>query len=400
MSDFLNKAFSPARLGNLGLRNRIIKAATFEGKTPNGIPGDALRDFHKQLCNGGIAMTTLAYCATEADGRINNKMMYMGDHIRPQLTDIIADLKSTGARVSGQMAHCGHFSKNTELQRLKRPKGPSPMFSRIGMTAGMPWTDGMTEKDINYLIDTYYNAALFMKEVGFDAIEAHFGHGYGMSQFISPKTNKRTDKYGGSLTNRMRVPLRALEAVKKAVGDDVAILGKMGLTDAVKGGLTEEEAIEVAAHLDNGGIDALITSGGTSSYNVMYMFRGDSIADGMAEIMPNRVMKSVFKVVGPRLFKSYPYEELYLLEGCKRVRDRVKNAQLVYIGGCHTPQSIETVMREGIDFIQLGRPLLKDPNFVNNAKAQGMNYVNGCTHCNKCVPTIEAPEGISCALNN
>ncbi|AMO56795.1 NADH:flavin oxidoreductase [Endozoicomonas montiporae CL-33] len=170
MNNLLNKAFSPAKLGNLELRNRIIKAATFEGKTPGGIPGDALRHFHKQLCKGGIGMTTLAYCATEADGRINNKMMYMGDHIRPQLTDIISDLKSTGAKVSGQMVHCGHFSKNTDLQRLKRPKGPSPMFSGIGLTAGMPWTDGMTEKDIDYLVDTYYNAALFMKEVGFDAI--------------------------------------------------------------------------------------------------------------------------------------------------------------------------------------------------------------------------------------
>lgn len=81
-----------------------------------------------------------------------------------------------------------------------------------------------------------------MKEVGFDALEIHFGHGYGLSQFISLKTNKRTDKYDGSISNRMRLPLRVLEAVKKTVGDDLTVMGKMGLTDAVKGGLTEDEA--------------------------------------------------------------------------------------------------------------------------------------------------------------
>ena len=267
-------------------------------------------------------------------------MMYMGDYVRKPLGDMIADLKSTGAKVSGQMAHCGHFSKNRKLQRLKRPKGPTAMVNPLGLTVGKPWSDAMTEKDIDYMVNTYYEAGVMMKEIGFDAIEVHFGHGYGLSQFISPKTNKRTDRYGGSLDNRMRLPLRALEAVRKAVGDDFPILGKMGLTDAVRGGLSRDEAIEVAAHLDKGGIDALITSGGTSSYNVMHMFRGDSIAEGMAESQTNPIMKAAFRFMGPKMFKEYPYEELYFLEGCKRVRDRVKNAQLVYIGGCHTMESL------------------------------------------------------------
>ncbi|MGI9278567.1 MAG: NADH:flavin oxidoreductase [Endozoicomonas sp.] len=399
MSQYLDRAFTPARLGSLQLSNRIIKAATFEGRTPGGIPGKELYDFHRQFCEGGVGMTTLAYCATEADGRVSHDMMYMGDHIRPELTQMIHDLHKTGAKVSGQMAHCGYFSKNQQLQRGHKPKGPSIQFNTLGLTVGRPISGAMTEKDIDHMVETYRAAALYMKEVGFDAIEIHFGHGYGLSQFISPKTNRRTDQYGGSLNNRMRLPLRCLEAVKNAVGDDLAVIGKMGLTDAVKGGLQLEEAVEVAGMLDQAGIDGLITSGGTSSYNVMHMFRGTSIADGMAEMQSNRVMKTLFKVAGAKLFREYPYRELYFLEGCKRVRDRVRNAQMIYIGGCHTMESLETVMREGIDFVQLGRALIKDPSYVNNAMASGKKYVNGCTHCNRCVTMIEAPGGPHCPLN-
>ncbi|MGI9275848.1 MAG: NADH:flavin oxidoreductase [Endozoicomonas sp.] len=399
MSELLDKAFSPVKLGPIELRNRIIKAATFEGKTPDGVPGEAFHKFHREFCDGGIGMTTLAYCGSESDGRLSEQMMYMGDYIRPQLTDIIADLKSTGAKVSGQLAHCGHFSKNKNLQRHKRPRGPSKQINKLGLTIGRPWADAMTEKDIDHMVDTYYNAALYMKEVGFSAIEIHFGHGYGLSQFISPLTNKRTDNYGGSLMNRMRLPLRVLEAVKKAVGDDLAVLGKISMEDGIEGGQTIEESPEVAAMLDAGGIDAIITSSGTSSHNVMKMFRGASIGSGMAEAQNNYFMKTVYNIIGTKVFKPLPYHELYLLDDCKRIRDRVKNAKIAYIGGCHTMDSLETVMSEGIDFVQLGRALIKDPAYVNNAMAQQKSYVNGCSHCNRCVTKIEVPGGVFCPEN-
>jgi 2,4-dienoyl-CoA reductase-like NADH-dependent reductase (Old Yellow Enzyme family) len=401
MSEYLDKAFSPAVLGkSLEVRNRIIKAATFEGKTPGGMPGQALHDFHRELCDGGVGMTTIGYCTTEADGRISEEMMYLGDYARPQLTSMIADLKTTGTKVSGQMTHCGNFSKNRQLQRLKRAQGPSPQFNDLGLIVGKPWADGMTEADIDYLVDTYYNAALYMKEVGFDATEIHFSHGYGLSQFISPKTNKRSDKYGGSIENRMRLPLRILEAVRKAVGDDFPIMGKMGLTDgdAVKNGLTEDEAIRVAEMLDQGGIDALITSGGTSTHNTMWMFRGEPITKAMIATQTSPLMKMLFTMVGPMKWKNYPYEELFFLDGFKRVRDAVKNSQMIYIGGCHEMDSLEKVISEGADFVQIGRALIRNPNYVNDAMAQREQFHSGCTHCNRCVATIEAPGGVHCYL--
>jgi 2,4-dienoyl-CoA reductase-like NADH-dependent reductase (Old Yellow Enzyme family) len=399
MSDALTRAFSPALLGTLELKNRFIKAATYEGKSPDGVPGEVLLDFHRAIVEGGIAMTTLGYCTTEADGRINDQMMWMHEGIRPQLMHIIRELKQAApdVKVSGQLAHCGNFSKNRKLQRLKRPLGPSRRLNMLGLPSGLPLAGAMSVADIDYLVQTYHDAALFMQETGFDALEMHFSHGYALSQFISPKTNKRSDEYGGSLANRMRLPLRALEAVRKAVGDDFPVLGKMGLTDGVKDGLHIDEALEVAAMLDEGGVDALICSGGTSSFNPMVYFRGDTLDKGLLEVETNPIARLGLRLVGPSMFRHYPYEELYFMEGAKRVRDRV-SCQMVYIGGCTEVGSIETVMKEGFDFIQLGRPLIKDPNYVNNAMADA-SYSNGCTHCNRCAALIEAPGGIYCPLN-
>jgi 2,4-dienoyl-CoA reductase-like NADH-dependent reductase (Old Yellow Enzyme family) len=399
MNDYLDKAFSPATLGKLTLKNRIIKAATYEGKTPDGIPGELLLDFHRDMVEGGTAMTTIGYCTTEADGRINDQMMWMHDGIRDKLTHMNSELKKAApdVKISGQMTHCGNFSKNRKLQRLKRPLGPSRQFNMLGAPSGLPFAGAMTIVDIDYLVQTYHDAALLMKQTGFDAAEIHFSHGYGISQFISPKTNRRTDEYGGSLANRMRLPLRVLEAVRRAVGDDFPILGKIGLTDGIKDGLHIEEAIEVAAMLDAGGIDALICSGGTSSFNPMVYFRGDTLDKGLIEVEKNPIMKLALKLIGPKMFRYYPYEELYFLEDAKRVRDRV-NCQMIYIGGCTDLASIDKVMAEGFDFIQLGRPLIKDPAFVNNAMAD-RNYKNGCIHCNRCASLIEAPGGVYCPLN-
>ncbi len=399
MSDLLDRAFSPATLGKLPLKNRILKAATYEGKTPDGVPGDLLLDFHKGIVAGGSAMTTIGYCTTEADGRINDQMLWIDEVHRPHLTRLTTELKKVDptVRISGQMTHCGNFSKNRKLQRLKRPLGPSRQFSMIGAPSGMPFAGAMTIEDIDYMVKTYYDAAKLMKDVGFEAVEIHFSHGYGLSQFISPKTNHRTDEYGGSLANRMRLPLRVLEAVRDAVGSDFPIMGKMGMTDGVKGGLGFEEAQEVAVMLDKGGIDALICSAGTSSFNPMLYFRGDTLDKGMIEVEKNPIMRLGLKMMGSKLFRNYPYEELYFLEDAKKIRDRV-NCQMIYIGGCTELDSLETVMREGFDFVQLGRPLIKDPNYVNNAMAD-RNYRNGCSHCNRCASLIEAPGGIDCVEN-
>lgn len=390
--------FAPTKLGKLRVKNRIFKAATFEGMTPKGVPGQKLSDFHMDIAKGGIGMTTLSYCTTEADGRIMDNMMWLDKAIEPELTTLIAKLKNAGTKVSGQVTHCGHFSQLKYLQNQTPPKGPSKMFVPIGLTVGRPIAPAMTKDDINHLIKTYAQAARFMKHAGFDALEIHFGHGYGLSQFISPKTNKRKDEYGGSHESRMRLPLEVLSAMREEVGPTFPILGKISMTDAVKGGVDYNLGVKVAKSLDEAGIDALIPSAGTSSYNSMYMFRGDSVAKGMIAMQTNPITKMALKILGPAMWKNYPYEPTYFLKAASRIKDAV-DCPIIYIGGCSTRADLDRIFKAGFDFVQIGRALLKDPDFVKHAKADP-DYDSGCTHCNYCVPLIQHPDGIRCVLND
>lgn len=393
MSQYLEKCFAPAQLNGLQLANRFIKAGTYEGMTPLGHPSAALRNFHERMAAGGVGMTTLGYCATEADGRLNENMMYMHEGIRQPLTELISGVHALGTKVSGQMGHGGGFSKNRELKR-KRPLGPSFGLNALGVAYGMVFCDAMTKADIKAMVQGYHDAAVFMKSVGFDALEIHFGHGYGLCQFMSPKTNRRTDEYGGSLHNRMRLPMEVLAAVRKAVGDSFPIIGKISLTEGVRGGLDYEDAVEISMLLDKGGIDGIITSGGTSTMNPMIMFRGGNMYKPMLAAEKHPLMKLMIWLAGPRLFKDYPYEELYFLEQAKRIREKVR-CNLIYVGGASSNESFARLMREGFDFIQLGRSLLSDPDLPRVA-GEVEGYKSRCLHCNECVATIEHPKGIHC----
>ncbi len=394
----VQKCLSEARLNGLKLRNRVIKAGTFEGKSPNGQPSAELTELHRRIGEGGTAMTTLAYCAAENDGRLNTNMMYMDEYVREPLSAMIGTIKTTGTRVAGQLCHAGGFSKNKQLS-TRMPYGPSFGLNKLGLAQGMFFCGALSKEGIRARAASMGRAAAFMKSVGFDAIEIHFGHGYGLSQFISPITNKRTDEYGGSLTKRMRFPLEVLASVRKAVGDDFPLLGKISMSDGVRGGVTYEESPLIAEMFDKAGLDCVIPSDGTSSMNPMLLFHGDSILPGMLEQEKNPIMKVGLRVIGPKMFRYYPYRETYLLENARRIRDKVKRGSVCYIGGVSSNESIAKVMGEGFDFIQLGRPLLFDPDYVKHAEAEP-DYLNGCTHCNRCATLIEAPGGIRCVLRS
>jgi 2,4-dienoyl-CoA reductase-like NADH-dependent reductase (Old Yellow Enzyme family) len=396
MSDPLLKCFSEAKLNGLTLRNRLIKAATFENKSPGGIPSDDLICFHERLGRGGIGMTTVGYCAAESDGRINEKMLYMDERIRPQLSELIQRVQATGAKVSGQLSHCGHFTKSSEFSG-RIPRGPSWGINQLGLAYGLPLVGPLSIPQIKERVQVFARAAAFMKSVGFDAIEIHCGHGYGISQFISPRTNKRTDQYGGSLQNRMRFALEVVEAVRNTVGEDFPLLAKISMTDGVRGGVSYDDAVEIAAMLDKGGVDAIICSAGTSSMNPMIMFRGDSILEGLVANEPKWLMRTGMRMMGSTFFRDYPYHDNYLLEHAKRIRERVRGG-VCYIGGASSNENIRALMEEGFDFIQLGRGLLFDPDFANRAKAD-IHYRNGCTHCNQCATLIEVEGGIYCPQN-
>lgn len=393
----LNKLLSEAKLNGLTLKNRMIKAATFEGMLDahQNISQRCI-DFHEQVAKGGTAMTTLAYCSPEHDGCMKENYMYIREEIRPELEKLAKTVHANGAFLSGQLAHCGGFNRNKKLQR-KRPVGPSTAFNMVGMLYGNYFTQGMDKTTMNEVVSNYGNAARIMKESGFDAVEIHFGHGYLLSQFINPRINKRKDEYGGSVENRMRFPLEVLAEIRKNVGEDFPILGKISMYDEVKGGITLTDSIEVAKLLEKNGIDGLILSAGASSDNPMLLFHGDSILPDLIKYEKNPLLKLGMRMVGKTMFREYPYKELYLMDAALEFRKQLK-CNLIYIGGATEPESLKKIMDAGFDFVQLARPLLRDPEMVHHLSQYKEKYVNGCTHCNKCAPLMDDKDGIRCVL--
>jgi 2,4-dienoyl-CoA reductase-like NADH-dependent reductase (Old Yellow Enzyme family) len=395
MSPELQKLLSPAKLGALLLRNRVIKTATFEGMTPEGAPTAKLIDFHVRMIDGGVALTTVGQCNVSPDARNLDNEMYLHPGIRTQLAELTGAVHARGGRISAQLTHCGYFKLNKPLE-TKRTIAPSFIFNKLGAPYGRPFAYPMTQRDIDRTVDDYVRSALLAREVGFDAVEIMACHGYLLNQFLSANINRRRDEYGGSLENRLRFPVRVIESVRKAAGKDFPILVKMNLDDACKGGLTIDDAVLIGQAFEAAGVDALVTTAGRSPGNTSFIFRGESPIPFMVQRLKNPVMKLSLTLFGRFQFPPMPFHELYLLDMAKQLRQAVK-CPIVYLGGVCSVNGLETVMREGFDFVAMGRALIFDPQMLNRIR-ENPAYRNGCTHCNQCTALIYDPNGVHCVL--
>ncbi len=388
------KLFGPARLGGIELRNRIIKTATYEGMCPAGLPSDDLIRHHRDLAAGGVGMTTVAYCAVSPNGRTFEDQMYMRQEIVPKLRELVAEVHANGAAVSIQLGHCGYFSRNTMLPG-RRSLGPSFMLNEYGLMAGIPFARAMTEADIARVIDEFGESAAMAQRAGFDAIELHLGHGYLLSQFLSPAINRRRDAWGGNLDNRIRLPLAVVRRTRERVGPGFPILAKINLRDGFRGGLEIEESVEIARRLEAAGIDAIVMSGGFTSRSPFYLFRGGRPLKEMIEVERNPLQKLSLRLFGSRIIKEYPFKEMFFLDDARMVR-RAVNTPLVLLGGLVSLDNLETAMREGFDFVAMGRALIADPDLVRRMQA-GETARSRCISCNKCVAEMDR-HGVRCVL--
>jgi 2,4-dienoyl-CoA reductase-like NADH-dependent reductase (Old Yellow Enzyme family) len=379
-------AFAPAELGPVNLRNRIIKAATFEGATPKHVVSKRLIEFHRAVASGGVGMTTVAYCAVSPDGCGTPNEIVLGDEAVPGLAELAAIVHAEGAAVSAQIGHAGAVAAATGH------KGLSP--SRIFSPLAMQFTRAVDGRDIERIIGDFAAAAGRVADAGFDAVEIHLGHGYLPSEFLSAKLNRRTDEWGGSLENRARFARRIAEAVRERVDGRLAVLAKLNMADGVPGGLWLDESIEVARLLESDGtLDALELTAGSSLQNPMYLFRGDPPIHEMAAMFP-QPMRFGFKLFGKRFLPHYPYEEAYLLPFARQFREAL-DMPLVLLGGINRRDTIERAMAEGFEFVAMGRALLREPNLVERLR-DGRTDEGLCIHCNKCMPTIY--RGTRCVL--
>jgi 2,4-dienoyl-CoA reductase-like NADH-dependent reductase (Old Yellow Enzyme family) len=372
--------FAPAALGPVRLRNRVVKAATFEGMTRNSQVSDDLIEFHRRVAAGGVGMTTVAYCAVAPEGRTDRHQIYWREDVLPGLRRLTDAVHAEGAAVSAQIGHAGPVADG----RSNRTPALSP--SRMFSPLSLQLTRRATAADLSRIVRSHADAARMAIEAGFDAVEIHLGHNYLASSFLSPKLNRRRDEYGGTLENRARFPLAVARAVRDAVGGRIAILAKLNLDDGVRRGLHLDEAVQVARWLDeDGSLDALEMTAGSSLLNPMYLFKGPAPLEEFAAAMREPVRTGV-RLFGRARLHSYPYRDGYLLEDAKRVRAAI-GLPMVLLGGVTNRAVMDEAMAAGFQFVAMGRALLREPDLVHRLRAEpGARSL--CSHCNRCMPTI------------
>lgn len=379
---------APAELGPLTLRNRIIKAATFEGCTPDALVTDELIEYHRRPAAGGVGMTTVAYCAVAPEGRTERGQIWMRPEAIPGLRRLTDAVHAEGAAVSAQIGHAGPVAdaKSTGLPAL----APGRLFNPLSMRMTRP----ATPHDIDRVTRAHAEAARIAVESGFDAVEIHFGHNYLASSFLSPKINRRKDEYGGSLDHRARVARGIARAVRDEVGDRIAITAKLNMEDGVRGGFGIEESIQVARRLqDDGSVDALQLTAGSSLLNPMYLFRGDAPVKEFAAQFPQPQRLGI-RLAGKQVLRAYPYREAYLLESAQRFRAAL-DLPLILLGGITHRETMDRAMAEGFQFVAMARALLREPDLIARIAA-ARDTTSQCTHCNLCMPTIYT--GTHCPL--
>lgn len=376
--------FSPAELGPITLRNRTIKAATFEARTPGALVSDDLIAFHRAMAAGGVGMTTMAYCAVSPGGRTDDSALWMRPEALAGLGRLTDAVHAEGAAISAQIGHAGPVAnaKSNRATALAPVRFFNPLSMRFAKAA--------TSDDIAEVIDAHARAVRYAIDAGFDAVEIHLGHNYLASAFLSPLINRRTDEFGGSLENRAKVARGIMRAVRREVDRDgtpaIAVTAKLNMADGVRGGINLQESLQTARWLqDDGVLDALELTAGSSLVNPMYLFRGDSpIKEFSAAFKPP--LSWGMRMTGRKFLREYPYRDAFLMRDAEQFR-RELTMPLILLGGITSRETMDAAMAAGFDFVALGRALLAEPDLINRIQADG-RVRSVCDHCNKCMPTI------------
>ena len=369
--------FTPVTLGPLTLRNRSIRSAAFESMCPGNVPSPQLLDYHRSVAAGGVGMTTVAYAAVTRSGLSFDRQLWMSPEIVPGLRELTDAVHVEEAAASIQLGHCGNMSHKSICGCL--PVGASSGFNLYSPT----FVRGLRADELPEMAKAYGRSVCLAREAGFDAVEIHAGHGYLISQFLSPSTNHRKDEFGGTLANRMRFMEMVMEEVMKAAGNDMAVLVKMNMRDGFRGGMELDESLQVARKLQELGAHALVLSGGFVSKAPMYVMRGEMPIRTMTHYMTCWWLKYGVRLVGKYMIPPVPFREAYFLEDALKFREAL-DIPLVYVGGLVSRQKIEEVLNHGFEAVQMGRALLNEPDFVNRMRREENARCN-CRHSNYCI---------------
>lgn len=395
------KLFTPANLGPVTLRNRTIRSAAFEGMGKDNGPTDMLRDYHLSVARGGVGMTTLAYAGICRSALSFDSQLWLRPQIVPALREITDGIHQAGAKASIQIGHCGNMTHRSTA-------GGTPVGASSGFNLYSPtFVRGLRKDELKEIARCFGDAVRTARDAGFDCVEVHAGHGYLISQFLSPYTNHRRDEFGAPLANRMSFMNMCLEESLRAAGSDMALIVKTNMRDGFKGGLEIDDCLTVAKEIERAGVHGIVLSGGFVSKAPMYVMRGEMPIYTMTYYMKQLWLKYGVRMAGRFMIKPEPFKPLYFLDDARLFRKEL-SLPLIYVGGVIDRQGADTVLdNEGFDFVQMGRALLNQPDFVNRMREAGdNNHRCDCDHVNYCIARMysremachkhckELPEGI------
>ena len=396
--------FTPGRIGHLEIKNRLVRSATYEnGATSKGEVSDFLVDVYRTLAKGGVGMIITGITGVYSKAIAPHLIMRADDDffisglakIPRAVREVAPDCK-----VMLQLHHPGRQVINREDAAKFRPVAPPAFVAyvrkhpellaphrgaphRVEPTAPSPVYDtffdrtprALTREEIEEIIDAFAEGARRAQEAGFDGVQIHAAHGYLLSSFLSPRTNRRDDEYGGSTENRTRIVREIYRRARDKVGDRFPILIKMNISDFLPGGIDLDEALRIGKIITDTGFSAIETSGGTY----------ESLTRKEEELG----WPPVFMAEARTGIKTAD-QEAYFLPSAQAIKEKT-NATVIMVGGLRSLSRIEEVLASGaVDFVSMSRPLIRQPDLPNLwLSGRGPDKAE-CISCNACLPVGNA----------
>ncbi len=365
----------PKKIGKLEIKNRFVRSATYEGlATEKGDITEKLIEFYKILAEGGCGLIITSFSFIQQSGRAQNKQIAVyNDDFIPGLKKIADTVHEhgKGCKVVLQIVHAGRQSHH-----VKETVAPSAVLEKFSNK--MPRE--MTTYEIEETIEAFSQAVRRAKEADFDGVQLHGAHGYLISEFLSPYTNKRTDQFGGNTDKRLRFVEQIYRRSRELVGDNFPILIKMNCDDFLEGGITLEESKKITKMLSNIGYDAI------------------EISSCMWETVKRKKKEIGWKPIfipESRMSVGNINEPAYHLPYAKEIKKGI-DIPLILVGGVNSIDLVEEILNKGnADFVSFSRPLIREPDLPNRwMKGIGSSTVE-CDYCNNCLMTVAKP-GLFC----
>jgi 2,4-dienoyl-CoA reductase (NADPH2) len=355
--------FSPIKINGMELKNRIVLTAMHLCYTPQGEVTDQLIDFYAARARGGVGFIIVGGCPIDEYGGMRSMVCIDDDRYLPGLERLTRAVKAEGAKIAAQLYQAGRYTHSSMIGGLK-PFSASAVRSRL--TGETPRALELDE--IPAVQDKFAEAALRAQKAGFDGVEVLGSAGYLISQFLSPLTNLREDKYGGSFENRMRFGLEVVEKVREVVGPDYPIVIRQAGNDFMKGGNTNREAKIFASELEKVGIDLFNVTGGWHETRV------------------------------PQLTMFVPRKGfVYLAHGIKSA----VSVPVLASNRVNDPYLAEEILRNGeADMVTMARGLLADPDLPNKVREGKADRIYHCIACNQgCFDHVFKNIPVTCLVN-